>query len=198
MLRIGLTGGIGSGKSTVSEKFNSLYNIPIIDADEINHALLLPDSPAYQEIIDTFGNNVILESGEINRNYLRENIFSDSKAKNKLENILHPKIRKEISRRLSNLECDYCLIVIPLLIESRLQSLVDRILVIDASNENQIQRASKRDQYDQSHVKQIIQAQANPEERLKHADDILSNNGDIIELDKQIEALHKKYLSLSQ
>ena len=198
MLRVGLTGGIGSGKSTVSDKFNSLFNIPVIDADEINHALLLPDSPAYQEIIDAFGNDVILSSGEINRKYLREKIFSNSNAKKKLETILHPKIRAEISNLLSCLNSEYCLIVIPLLIESQLQSMVDRILVVDTDSEHQILRVSQRDQYDHDHVKKIIQTQANPEERLMHADDIISNKGDIADLDKQIEKLHKKYLSLSQ
>ncbi|MEM8845019.1 MAG: dephospho-CoA kinase [Pseudomonadota bacterium] len=198
MLRIGLTGGIGSGKSTVSNKFKSYYNVPVIDADEINHSLLISGSPAFNEIIDLFGSDALLASGEIDRKYLRDKIFSDTDLKKKLENILHPKIRAEISHLASSLTTDYCLIVIPLLIESQLQSIVDRILVIDASSDTQIQRVTHRDHCNEAHVKIIISSQADAEERLKFADDIVNNNGNFTELDEQIEKLHKKYLTLSQ
>ena len=198
MLRVGLTGGIGSGKSTVSNKFNSLFGVPVIDADVINRSLLKPGSIAHTEIKQTFGEEIITGSGEINRKLLREKIFSSEELRKKLENILHPKIRREISSAVSSLETDYCLIVIPLLIESQLQSLVDRILVVDSSQDRQIERVSKRDNCSKDHIRKIISAQTTSEQRLKYADDIITNNGDPGDLDSQIEKLYNKYLLLSK
>jgi dephospho-CoA kinase len=198
MLRVGLTGGIGSGKSTVSNKFNSLFGVPVIDADVINRSLLKPGSIAHTEIKQAFGDEIITGSGEINRKLLREKIFSSEELRKKLENILHPKIRREISSAVSSLETDYCLIVIPLLIESQLQSLVDRILVVDSSQDRQIERVSKRDNCSKHHIRKIISAQTTAEQRLKHADDIIINDGDPGDLDSQIEKLHNKYLLLSK
>ena len=198
MLCVGLTGGIGSGKSTVSNKFNSLFGVPVIDADVINSRLLKPGSAAYKEIRQAFDDKIITSSGEINRKLLRERVFSSKNLRKQLENILHPRIQMEISSAVSSLDSDYCLIVIPLLIESQLQSLVDRILVIDTSYDRQIERVSKRDNCSEDHVRKIISAQATSEQRLKYADDIITNDRDPADLDSQIEKLHNKYLLLSK
>ena len=198
MFRVGLTGGIGSGKSTVSNKFNTLFGVPVIDADVINSRLLEPDTITYNEIKQTFGEEILTRTGEIDRKRLREEIFSSKDLRKTLENILHPRIRVEISNAISSLNSDYCLIVIPLLIESQLQSLIDRILVVDTRHNIQIERVSKRDSCNEDHVRKIISAQATPEQRLEYADDIITNNGDPGDLDSQIEELHNKYLMLSK
>ena len=198
MLRVGLTGGIGSGKSTVSNKFNTLFGVPVIDADVINSSLLKPGTVAYKEIRQSFSDEIVTASGEINRKLLRKKIFSSEVLRKKLENILHPKIQIEISSAVSSLDSDYCLIVIPLLIESQLQSLVDRVLVIDTSHHCQIERVTKRDNCSEDHVRKIISSQATSEQRLEHADDIITNDSYPDDLDSQIEKLHNKYLLLSK
>lgn len=198
MLRIGLTGGIGTGKTTVSDKFNTLYNIPVIDADQISRSLLAPNGNAYQEAIALFGKDIVLKTGEINRKLLRSTIFSNHQARTNLENILHPKIRSEISKQINALDNHYCLIVIPLLIESNLQSMVDKILVVDASEKNQISRVVARDQSDPEQIKSILRAQASSQERLNQADDVITNNGSFADLEEQIKDLHQKYLAFKQ
>lgn len=197
MLRIGLTGGIGSGKTTVSDKFHQLYNIPVIDADKISHTIMQPNGLAYKEVIDFFGQEVLLPSKEINRKFLREKIFLDASLKKNLEAIIHPKVRLEINNQVKQLDSKYCLIVIPLLIESGLQSLADRILIVDALEENQINRVSQRDNCSNKEVGNIISNQIDAESRRKHADDIILNNSSIEDLDQQIHQLHKKYLALT-
>ncbi len=197
MLRIGLTGGIGSGKSTISDIFHSVYNIPIIDADEISRVLLEPTHHAFQEVVELFGEDVLLESGEINRKWLREKIFNHSELREQLEHIIHPKIRDEILQQVTNADASYVLIVIPLLVESNMQTVVDRILVVDTSSDNQMQRVMSRDDCNAEHVQNIIASQIDPNKRLEIADDIITNNGNIQDLHTQVEHLHQKYLDLS-
>ncbi len=197
MLRIGLTGGIGSGKSTVSDIFHSVYNIPIIDADEISRLLLEPTQHAFQEVVELFGEDVLLESGEINRKWLREKIFNHSELRKQLEHIIHPKIREEILQQATNADANYVLIVIPLLVESNMQTVVDRILVVDTSSDIQMQRVMSRDDCNAEHVQNIIASQIDPNKRLEIADDIITNNGNIQDLHTQVELLHQKYLDLS-
>ena len=196
MLRIGLTGGIGVGKTTVSDKFQQFYDIPIIDADQISRQLVQSGNEAYQEIIDVFGDKAIVSSGELDRKYLREVVFSDATKRVELENIIHPKVRAEINRLVNPLRSPYCIIVVPLLIESNMQSIVDRILVVDALKQYQIERVQLRDQCSPEHVEEILVAQMNPQERLQFANDIITNNGDLADLDRQIHDLHQKYLAL--
>ena len=198
MLRIGLTGGIGAGKSTVSNKFHSSHNIPVLDADEISRQLMAPNGEAYEEVTKTFGPESIIQSGEIDRKFIRDKIFKDEKLRTLLENIIHPKVRKNISHQVANFNSSYCLIVVPLLIESNMQSIVDRILVVDTQKEKQISRVTERDRCDSIHVQNIMDTQLNPNERLKHADDIIVNNGNLDDLDSQILQLHQKYLALSK
>ena len=197
MLLVGLTGGIGSGKTTVSDTFHSAYNIPVIDADEISRGVLTPGGDAYTEVIEIFGPESTFESGEINRKFLREKIFSNEELRIKLENIIHPKVRRSIAQQIKELDAKYCLIVIPLLIESNMHSMVDRILVVDTHKQFQLERISLRDQCDINHVQAIIDAQIEPEERLKSAHDIIDNNGQPEDLINQIQQLHEKYLALS-
>jgi len=197
MLRIGLTGGIGSGKTTISNQFNSVYGIPVIDADEIGRELLLPQGKAYNETIELFGPECVLKSKYIDREFLRKKIYSDDNLRVSLENIIHPRVRTEITSRLETLASKYCLIVIPLLIESNMQSMVDHILVIDTNKQNQLDRVASRDGCDKNHVAAIINAQLDAKERLKHADDVITNNGKPEDLTQQIHQLHQKYLALS-
>lgn len=197
MLRIGLTGGIGAGKTTVSDKFHKHYHIPVLDADEISHSLMKPGAAAYHQIIDFFGPAVVLASKQINRKYLREKIFLHPELKKALEEIIHPKVRVEINNKINQLNSHYCLIVIPLLIESGMQPLVDRILLVEASKNNQIKRVSQRDHCTPAHVEDILGNQANVQTRRQAADEIIDNNAEIEDLDQQIYQLHKKYLALS-
>ncbi len=197
MLRVGLTGGIGSGKTTISNQFSSTYGTPIIDADEISRQLLLPNGKAYEETINLFGPECVLASNDINRKFIREKIFTDDSLRLLLENIIHPKVKAEISAQVKSLDAQYCLIVIPLLIESNMQSMVDRILVIDINKQSQLNRVASRDQCEKPHVEAIINAQIDSAERLKYADDIITNNGQPEDLISQIHQLHEKYLDLT-
>ena len=197
MLRIGLTGGIGSGKSTISDIFHSIYHIPIIDADEISRFLLSPNQSAFKEVVNVFGDDVVMSTGEIDRKWLREKIFNHKDLKQQLEHIIHPKVRDEISKQVSTVQTSYCLIVIPLLVESNMQSTVDRILVVDTNQDNQIQRVTSRDNCAPEHVLSIIDSQIDANKRLESADDVITNNGNIQELHHQVEHLHEKYLDLS-
>lgn len=198
MLRIGLTGGIGAGKSTVSNKFYSAHNIPIIDADEISRQLMAPNGEAYEEVAKTFGPESIILSGEFDRKFIRDKIFKDKNLRTLLENIIHPKVRANISHQAASFDSNYCLIVVPLLIESNMQSIVDRVLVIDTQKEKQISRVTERDRCYSIHVQNIMDTQIDPNDRLKYADDIIVNNSDLDDLDRQIQQLHQKYLALSK
>lgn len=196
MLRVGLTGGIGSGKTTASDIFQNSYNIPVIDADEISRDLLHQGTTAYDEVINLFGQECLLDNKEINRAYLREQIFSQANKRQQLQDIIHPKVQHAIVQRSAELSDCYCLIVIPLLIEANMQSLVDRILVIDTDKSIQLERIVSRDQctFDQAEV--ILSTQITPQERLEHADDILRNNGSLADLSDQIFQFHQKYLAI--
>ena len=197
MLRVGFTGGIGSGKTTISNIFHSTYNIPIIDADDISRSLLSPNQQAYQQVLNLFGNEALLNNGEINRKWLREKIFLHQDLRKQLENIIHPLVRSEIANQVNQVNTSYCLIVIPLLVESNMQTIVDRILVVDTSRDSQIQRVISRDSVASDHVEDIIDSQIDPIKRLEMADDVITNNGNIQDLHYQVEQLHQKYLDLS-
>lgn len=197
MLLIGLTGGIGSGKTTVCQKFHSLYDCPIIDADEINRQLLDSDEHIHQQIVTQFGPQALSADGHINRSYLRQSIFSDEQKRAQLEAILHPRILETIKQQTLCIDAPYVLIVIPLLFELHLQDQFDRILVIDSDETTQMMRVSERDNCDQQAVLQIMHKQIDRQTRLSHADDIIFNHGTVDALDQQIDHLHKKYMELS-
>ncbi|TVT58537.1 MAG: dephospho-CoA kinase [Sedimenticola thiotaurini] len=196
MLVIGLTGGIGCGKTAVTDCFTSL-GVPVIDADTVAREVVLPGQPALQAIAEKFGPEAITSEGSLNRNWLREHIFSDAGAKRELEAILHPRIRAEMRRQLSEVEGSYAIFSIPLLLETGQDKTVDRILVVDCDPELQISRVTQRDDASESQTRAIIATQIDRKSRLTAADDIITNNGSLSELRPQVEALHQKYLNLA-
>lgn len=195
-LRIGLTGGIGSGKSTVCKHFADL-GVPIIDADQIAHELVHPGQPALQSIIETFGQEILTDEGKLHRQRLRELVFRDPYSRRKLETILHSLIYAEIDNQLTKITYPYCVICIPLLIETHAMDKVDRVLVIDVTEPLQILRACQRDNIDVEDIKRIIRAQATRDMRLNAADDIIHNDGKLASLYKQIKELHECYLRIA-
>ncbi len=195
VLRIGLTGGIGSGKSTACEIFSEL-DVPIIDADVIAVKVVKPGMPALQSIIDEFGVKIITKDGYLKRKELRDRIFKNESDRRKLEGILHPVIYKEIARQTNGINSPYCIISIPLLLETGTLDIIDRILIIDASKELQLSRASARDNASLKNIETMIHSQISRDDRLAAADDIINNEGDIEILRKQIYDLHEFYKSI--
>jgi len=196
MLVIGLTGGIGSGKTTVSDLFSAL-GVPIIDTDVIARQLVQPGQQALSDISAWFGNDVLNPDGSLNRSKLGDMTFTNSETRKKLEAILHPRIREQVTRQLQQLQSPYAIVVIPLLIETGDQSYIDRILVVDCEQKNQIKRVQLRDHRSQQQTENILQAQASREQRLSAADDIVENNADQSTLIQKVEDLHHKYLALA-
>ena len=198
MLKIGLTGGIGCGKTTVSKLFEQL-NIPIIDADTIAHQLVEIGKPALSEIVLAFGSDIINIDGSLNRKKLSQLIFSDSlqKQKQKLEAILHPKIYQAIQTAVEALDSAYCIISIPLLFETNMIALVDRILVIDCPVESQIERVQKRDGLPLVQIQAIIDSQVSRTYRRTHAQDLIDTSIANDKLAETVKRLHNSYLSLS-
>ncbi len=195
MLKIGLTGGIASGKTTVCELF-AQYGIEIIDADIIARELVQPGQPALTEIEQCFGAEYLSDDGQLNRPQLRQLIFSNAEAKHQLEAILHPKIRQRILKLTDLASSPYVILCVPLLIESQMQSLVDRIIVVNASEQSQLARLCSRDNVTLSQAKNMVDAQLSNQQRLAFADDIIDNENDQKLLAEKVEHLHKTYLSL--
>ena len=195
VLRIGLTGGIGSGKSTACEIFSEL-KVPVIDADVIAVKAVEPGMPALQSIIDEFGVKIITKDGYLNRKELRDRIFKNESDRRKLESILHPVIYKEIARQTKGINSAYCIISIPLLLETGPSDIIDRILVIDIPKELQLSRASARDNASLKNIETIIHSQISRDDRLAAADDIINNEGDIENLRRQIYDLYEFYKSI--
>jgi dephospho-CoA kinase len=193
---IGLTGGIGSGKSCATDVFSE-FGVPVIDADSISHELVQPGQSALQAIVKSFGVEVLNSEGRLRRDYLRQVIFDDPESRKKLEAIIHPLVFKEITRRLDLVDFPYCVLSSPLLLESRSAYKVDRILVIDAPEELQVERASLRDKSKQAEIRKIIKAQASRQQRLAMADDVIVNDKDLSFLKEQLETLHKKYMKMA-
>ncbi|EGW23657.1 dephospho-CoA kinase [Methylobacter tundripaludum] len=196
MLKVGLTGGIGCGKSTVAEIFADL-NIPVLDADQIAHSLVEKGQPALARIQQEFGTSVLNPDGSLNRRHLREIVFSDLKQKQKLESILHPLIYKTLQAELEPLVAPYCIISIPLLFETDMIHLVDRILVIDCPVETQIERVKIRDNLTIERIQSIIDNQVSRAYRIAKADDLIDNSTTDYRLAEQVKKLHNLYLSLS-
>lgn len=196
MLTIALTGGIGSGKTQVSDYFSSL-GVPVIDTDLISRQLVEPGQPALEKITDYFGNQLLLDSGQLDRAGLREIIFNNSTARKKLEDILHPAIRDQVQRQLEASSYPYVIIVIPLYIETGQFLKTDRILVVDCPEEMQKRRVLARDNISMEQLDKILVAQAKREQRLAIADDIIVNDADIETLQHRVKQLHEQYLHTS-
>ena len=197
MLSIGLTGGIGSGKSQVAHYFGEL-GVPVIDADVIAHQLVAPGSEALAEITAVFGDDILDNEGALDRKKLASIVFNNTQSKQKLEAILHPRVRKQIDEYKANYnDYSYILIVIPLLLESEQPFEVDRILVVEAPEEIRIQRVQQRDGRSTEQIRNIINSQVNDEQRRAAADDIIVNDNSLEKLRQSVENLNVKYASIS-
>jgi dephospho-CoA kinase len=194
---IGLTGGIGSGKTTVSDMFAEL-NIDIIDADIVAREVVEPGSSALIAIGEHFGSEYITDQQQLDRNKLRSRIFNNPEDKLWLNNLLHPLIRQEILAQLANAQSNYCILVAPLLLENGLNKLVNKVLVVDVNESCQIERTVARDASSSAEIKRIIASQINRKERLNFADDIVDNqDSSKEEVRQQVYNLHLKYLNLT-
>ena len=197
VLTIALTGGIGSGKTSIASIFKNL-GVPIIDSDTISKEIILPGKPCFKDIVNEFGEEILTNKGTIDRYKLRDIIFNNDKARIKLENITHPIIFKNIDIQTSLINYPYCLVIVPLLIETKSVKYFDKVLLVDTFKNIQFERVSKRDSMSPTLLKKIIKIQATRSERLKYADDIIENNNEIGNLNEYINILHKKYLTLSK
>lgn len=196
MLKIGLTGGIGSGKSTVAEFFSNL-GITVIDADIIAHQLTQSGSDGFKEIKQLLGEEFITKDGKLDRKKIAQTIFSNPSKKMALEKILHPKIKQRMLREIEQAKSShYIILAIPLLFESDFTDLVDRIIVIDADDDLRIKRTQLRDDRTEEQIKDIMSHQLDREHRLQQADDILNNNGDLKDLSDAVTRLHRKYMTI--
>jgi dephospho-CoA kinase len=196
-LRIGLTGGIASGKSTVTQRFTEL-GVPVIDADLASRAVVAPGTPGLAQVIKRFGSGVIDANGELDRGALRRLIFNDSASRRDLEAILHPLIRAYMDERAATVDGPYIVMAIPLLIESGApRERVDRVLVVDAEEAVQLQRLMARDGSSADQARAILASQASRSARLQAADDVLLNTGSVTDLRQAVDILHQRYLGLS-
>ncbi|MGI3129821.1 dephospho-CoA kinase [Halopseudomonas pachastrellae] len=193
---IGLTGGIGSGKTAAANRFAAAHGIHVVDADQKSRVVVEPGRPALAHIVDRFGDAMLLDDGTLNRAALRETVFAAPEQRQWLEQLLHPLIRDEIITDLRSATSPYALLVSPLLVESGQNRLTSRVIVVDVPEAMQLARTVQRDAVPEAQVRAIMQAQAQREERLRHADDILTNNSDLAALHAQVDALHTRYLQL--
>lgn len=194
--KVGLTGGVASGKTTVSNLFAKL-GIDIVDADVIARDLLLQNTACYHEVVKLFGDEVLIDSADINRSWLRHHIFSDPEAKQALEAIIHPAVRKTLLKQSDNSTSPYCIIAVPLLIEAEMQALVDRILVVDLTPQQQLERLIQRDKLSNEQAQAMLDGQTSREHRLAFADDVIDNSQPVSALEEQVQRLHQHYLQLA-
>lgn len=197
MRRIGLTGGIGSGKTSVSELFRAL-GAAIIDADEISHQITQPDRPATHLIEQQWGKTILAEDGQLDRIKLRKKVFSNPQQLKILESILHPAIEQKILQKTAHFQSigeDYCLIVVPLLFEKDLMHLVNQVVVVDLPEDLQIERVMQRDNVNRNHVEDILQQQISRKQRLNQADHVINNTNSEKHLRKRVAELHRLFSS---
>ena len=195
-LIVGLTGGIGSGKTAATDLFAEL-GIDIVDADIVARQVVTPGAPALELIKAEFGDEYIDAEGQLNRAKLRALVFSDESAKQKLNAIMQPAIRTELLDQLNQAKSPYVILSAPLLLENGLESYCQRVLVVDVPEALQVQRATNRDSVNEEQIKSIISSQIDRPTRLTKADDVIDNSGSLSELKIQVNQLHKKYLTLA-
>ncbi|UVK78697.1 MAG: dephospho-CoA kinase [Sodalis sp. Ffu] len=193
---VALTGGIGSGKSTVASAFTAL-GVPLVDADVIARQVVQPGSPALRAIADRFGLMMLCADGSLNRAALKKQIFKAPNDKSWLNDLLHPLIQKKTEQQFRSVRTLYMLWVVPLLIENNLQRRANRILVVDVEHRIQITRTMSRDGSSRSQVKKILDAQVPRQQRLACADDIIHNSGHPEEIKNHVTILHRRYLTLA-
>ncbi len=196
MYVVGLTGGIASGKTTVANAFADL-GIDLVDADLVARQVVEPGQQGLNAITEAFGTEVLLDNGELNRTTLRELVFTDPVKKEQLNALLHPLIHEEMLAQLKQCRSPYAVLVVPLLVENKLEHMCDRILVVDVDPEVQIQRTMARDGSKREVIEGILAAQVSREQRLAAADDVLDNQGSSDEIKAKVAALHQQYLALS-
>lgn len=197
MLKVGVTGGIGAGKTTVSRIFAQL-GVPVIDTDEISRELTAAGGAALPAIRESFGDEVFAPDGRLDRSALRGRILADDAARQCLEDILHPLILAEAERRLADVQAPYMLVVVPLLVETgAYDKLLDRVLVVDCSEETQLQRALARGGWSEAEIRAMLAKQAGRLDRLARADDVLDTDCDLRELGARVSAMDEKYRRLS-
>ncbi len=192
MYRVGLTGGIASGKTTVSNLFAAL-GVPVIDSDEIAREIVAPGEPALQAIVARFGSGVLQADGSLDRRQLRGLVFADAAARRELEAITHPAIRTAMDQRSAAAGGDYQILAIPLLVEGGGRGRVDRVLVVDCPEDLQLRRVMARDGSTEAEARAILAAQVGRDARLAVADDVIVNDGDLQRLRGRVEALHRQY-----
>ncbi len=194
---VGLTGGIASGKSTVAERF-AARGVTVLDADQVARDVVEPGQPALDEVIHAFGPGILGPDGRLDRRTLRQIVFADPERRRRLEAILHPAIRAAMASRAAAAPGPYQIHMIPLLVEGRGRDGLDRVLVVDCPAEVQLQRLMTRDAESAAQARSIIAAQADRDTRLRAADDVIRNDGPPEALDRQVEVLHRLYLSLAR
>jgi dephospho-CoA kinase len=195
-LRIGLTGGIASGKSTVEQRFAEL-GVPVINADDSSRAVVAQGQPGLAAVVERFGAGILTPQGELDRRELRSLIFSDTVRRKELEAILHPLIRADMEQRTSQATGPYVVLSIPLLVEGNTRGRCDRILVVDADESQQLARLMGRDRVSEAEARAALAAQASRAERLAAADDVLVNSGTVADLRQAVDRLHRRYLELA-
>ena len=195
MFRIGLTGGVASGKSTVAEIFADL-GAPVVDTDVVAREVVAPGESGLEAVTAAFGKEILLPSGELDRRALRSIVFSDPQRRKRLESILHPLIRARTLQLIDALEAPYVIVVVPLLIETGFAELVDRILVVDCPEAQQLERLRRRDDVSEDEAQAMIAAQATRQDRLARADDVIDNRGSLEATQAQVQALHERYIRM--
>lgn len=194
---VGLTGGIGSGKTTVANLF-AAQGVCLVDADLVARDVVAPQTEGLKAIVQHFGEEVLTAQGELDRAQLRQKIFSQDAERQWLNQLLHPMIRQEMLAQVDRATSDYVIMVVPLLFENGLDKLVNRTLVVDISPELQVCRTVKRDKVDAAQVNNIINSQCSRSEKLAKADDVIDNRGEIAELTQAVQVLHHRYVELAQ
>lgn len=193
---IGLTGGIASGKSAVADRFTS-HGIAIVDTDQLAREVVEPGTAGLSELIEAFGPEVLDGSGRLDRRRLRDMVFSEETARERLNAIVHPRVRELAMQRLAQAASEYALLVVPLLVEGGLAGAVDRILVVDVPEQTQVRRVMARDDVSRQQARSILAAQASREQRLAAADDVIDNDTTLASLHAQVDALHQRYLAMA-